>query len=440
MSKTSSYLLPQVRQAQGKLQLPGSKSISNRALLLAAMTSGHTRLTGVLESDDTEVMLDSLAQLGITTQRLQPSSYEVQGGWGQLKPQAELFLRNAGTAMRSLTAALAWAGGDYQLSGIERMHERPIEDLVSALNAGGAQIEYLGQPGCPPLRIRPAQPIAGHTFTVKGNVSSQFLTALLMVAPLVAQKTKQAVHIKVDGPLISQPYIAITLAMMADFGVQVEHEDWQHYVIAAQSRYVSPGHYAVEGDASSASYFLALGAIGGGPIQIDGVGASSVQGDVQFAQVIEAMGGQVDYQPDYLVVRGPRVHAGERLRAFDKSFDLIPDAAMTAAALAMYADGPCTLRDIGSWRVKETDRIHAMQTELQRLGARVESGPDWLQVHPIAAEQWQAAQIKTYDDHRIAMCFSLAAFAPVRVEILDPDCVSKTFPNYFEVFAQLVQP
>ncbi len=439
MNKIQSYRLPRARAAQGQMQLPGSKSISNRALLLAAMAQGRTELHGVLESDDTEVMLDSLQRLGVSARRLESSVYEVIGGWDTLNPQADLFLRNAGTAMRSLTAALAWADGNYRLSGIERMHERPIGDLVTALQAGGAHIEYLGASGYPPLQIKPATIEATHVFQVKGNVSSQFLTALLMAAPLVAQKTGRAVEIEVIGRLISQPYIAITLAMMADFGVEVHHEGWQHFVVPAQACYRSPGRYHVEGDASSASYFLALGAIGGGPIQINGVGSASVQGDVQFAQVIEAMGAQVKFEPQAMVVQGVEVAQGERLRAFDLSFDLIPDAAMTAAALAMYADGPCVLRDIGSWRVKETDRIHAMETELKRLGAHAESGPDWLRVEPVPTDGWRDAEIFTYDDHRIAMCFSLAAFAPVQVDILDPDCVGKTFPHYFSVFEQLVR-
>lgn len=438
MNNIQSYLLPSVRRAQGQVQLPGSKSISNRALLLAAMAQGTTQLHGVLESDDTEVMLESLQRLGITTQRLGESTYEVTGGWGQIQSTGDLFLRNAGTAMRSLTAALAWTEGTYQLSGIERMHERPIGDLVEALQAGGAHIEYLGAEGYPPLKIGPANIKKGHVFRVKGEVSSQFLTALLMSAPLMSQKTGQSVEIEVVGRLISQPYIAITLAMMADFGVRVEHQDWQRFIVPADALYQSPGVYKVEGDASSASYFLALGAIGGGPIEIQGVGSRSVQGDIHFTQVVEAMGAHVHFEPQAMRVQGIKVAEGERLRAFDLSFDRIPDAAMTAAALAMYADGPCTLRDIGSWRVKETDRIHAMQTELQRLGAQVESGPDWLRVYPIDSEQWQDADIFTYDDHRIAMCFSLAAFAPVRVQILDPGCVSKTFPHYFSVFEQLV--
>lgn len=433
-----SYPLPQIQKAAGSIQLPGSKSISNRALLLAAMTAGETTLTGVLESDDTVVMLESLERLGISVEKVAPTHYRVQGGWDNIAPQATLFLRNAGTAMRSLTAALAWAHGTYELTGIERMHERPIGDLVDALNQAGARVEYQQNVGYPPLRIHPPKAQAGHVLQVKGDVSSQFLTALLMAAPLLARQTQQAVQIEVVGRLISQPYIAITLSMMADFGVRVSHEGWQHFVISADAQYRTPGLYQVEGDASSASYFLALGALGGGPIEIQGVGGRSVQGDVQFAEVVEAMGAQVTFTDHSLTVRGLNVATGERLQAFDRSFDLIPDAAMTAAAMAMFADGPCLLRDIGSWRVKETDRIHAMETEVRRLGGQAESGPDWLRVYPIAADQWRSAQIKTYDDHRIAMCFSLAAFAPVKVEILDPDCVSKTFPDYFSVFEQLV--
>lgn len=439
MNKEQTYVLPQVRRARGTVVLPGSKSISNRALLLAAMARGRTELHGVLESDDTEVMLDSLNRLGIPAEQLAPSTYAITGGWSSLRPQAELFLRNAGTAMRSLTAALAWAGGHYQLSGIERMHERPIGDLVEALNQGGAAIQYLQAEGYPPLAIQPATLREGHCFQVKGNVSSQFLTALLMAAPLVAQQTRQAVHIEVIGTLISQPYIAITLAMMADFGVVVEREGWQRFSIPAQAAYQSPGVYQVEGDASSASYFLALGAIGGGPIEVQGVGSSSVQGDLAFAEVVRTMGAEVQYHAHSLTVRGLRVAQGDRLHAFDQSFEDIPDAAMTAAAMAVYADGPCTLRDIGSWRVKETDRIDAMQAELQRIGAHVEAGPDWLRVHPVTGDSWRSARIQTYDDHRVAMCLSLAAFAPVTVTILDPGCVSKTFPHYFQVFEQLVQ-
>src|SRR5690625_2347080 len=366
--------LPRAQRACGQLVLPDSKSISNRALLLAAMASGQTVLEGVLEADDTEVMIDSLQRMGIVAKRLAPSRYEISGDWFDLNASSTLFVRNAGTAMRTLTAALAWAGGKCTLSGIERMHVRPIKDLVHALQQAGARIDYMQNEGYPPLKIHPSVYQSGHVFEVKGNVSSQFLTALLMAAPQLTVNAKQAVKIRVIGKLISQPYIAITLAMMADFGVQVAHQNWQEFTIPAGAYYRSPGTYQVEGDASSASYFLALGAVGGGPVQINGVGSASVQGDIQFADLIQAMGGTVLKQANSITVEGLKVAKGQRLHAFNERFDLIPDAAMTAAALAMYADGPCMLRDIGSWRVKEPDRIEAMQNELRRLGAQVASG------------------------------------------------------------------
>lgn len=426
--------------AQGTVQLPGSKSISNRALLLAAITPGTTTLTGVLDSDDTRVMLESLHKMGVSAQKVAETTYRIQGGVPFSQPQADLFLGNAGTAVRSLTAALALMGGEFTLSGIPRMHERPIGDLVDALRAAGAQIDYLGNDGYPPLRIRSPQLNISQPIRIKGSVSSQFLTALLMAAPIATQQCQQDLVIEVEGTLISQPYIAITLDMMARFGVQVEHDaNWQRFVVGKAARYQSPETLHVEGDASSASYFLALGTIAGGPIRIEGVGALSVQGDVKFANVMQQMGAEVQFEPNAMVVRGKKVAAGEKLRAFDMDFNLIPDAAMTAAAIAIYADGPCTLRNIASWRVKETDRIDAMQNELRQIGAQVESGPDWLRVYPIAPEQWRSARIHTYDDHRMAMCLSLAVFGGVPQTILDPNCVSKTFPHYFSVFNELVQ-
>lgn len=439
MNENELVLNPASR-AQGKMVLPGSKSISNRALLLAAITPGTTTLTGVLDSDDTRVMLESLAKMGVSAERLAADSYAISGGAPFAHREAELFLGNAGTAVRSLTAALALMGGQFTLGGIERMHERPIGDLVDALRSAGADIEYLGNEGYPPLRIGRPQLDLSQPIRVKGEVSSQFLTALLMAAPLATAQTGTDFIIEVEGRLISQPYIAITVDMMARFGVQVEHDEhWQRFVIAHDAAYVSPGTLHVEGDASSASYFLALGAIAGGPIDIEGVGSLSVQGDVQFAAVMEQMGAQVEYFPNAMRVSGVNVAAGEKLKAFDLDFNLIPDAAMTAAAVAIYADGPCTLRNIASWRVKETDRIEAMQNELRKLGAQVESGSDWLRVHPIAEGQWQSgARIETYDDHRIAMCLSLACFGPVALTILDPGCVSKTFPTYFTVFKDLL--
>ncbi|MCD0502216.1 3-phosphoshikimate 1-carboxyvinyltransferase [Bordetella petrii] len=430
--------LPRARQARGQVALPGSKSISNRVLLLAALAAGRTEISGLLDSDDTRVMLAALRQLGVDVIQEAPGSATVTGAGRFPVKQAELFLGNAGTAFRPLTAALALMGGQYRLSGVPRMHERPIGDLVDALRQWGAHIAYLGQEGYPPLEIGAGQVGGQLAASVQGAVSSQFLTALLLAAPVLAQGSDSPVIIEVAGELISKPYIEITLNLMARYGVQVRRDGWRTFTIEAGASYHSPGRIAVEGDASSASYFLALGAIGGGPLRVTGVGADSIQGDVAFARTLADMGVQVEYGPDWISARGVRVDQGQRLKAFDADFNLIPDAAMTAAALALYADGPCRLRNIGSWRVKETDRIHAMHTELAKLGAGVESGPDWLRVVPPAAGEWRDAEIATYDDHRMAMCFSLAAFGPAAVRILDPGCVSKTFPDYFDVYAGLV--
>lgn len=431
--------LPAVSQAQGTVVLPGSKSISNRVLLLSALAKGRTQLYGLLDSDDTRVMLGALRTLGITLEET-AGSVTVTGAQRFPEPRAELFMGNAGTAIRPLTAALAVLGGDYVLSGVPRMHERPIGDLVDALRMLGADIHYLGNPGYPPMRIGRGKPDASRPARVKGNVSSQFLTALLMAAPLVAAQTGSQVVIEVEGELISKPYIQITLNLMERFGVHVQQEGWERFTVSADAAYESPGKYHIEGDASSASYFMALGAIGGGPVRIEGAGAASIQGDMAFADVVQAMGANVTIEENAIQVSGVRVAKGEQLRAFDRDFNLIPDAAMTAAVLALYADGPCLLRNIGSWRVKETDRIDAMHSELSKLGAQVESGPDWLKVYPMTDAAWRSADIETYDDHRMAMCFSLAAFGGVPVNILDPGCVAKTFPEYFSIYQQMVQP
>lgn len=430
--------LPRAYQARGQVALPGSKSISNRVLLLAALAAGRTEITGLLDSDDTRVMLAALRQLGLDIDDMGGDSVAVTGAGQFSVKQADLFLGNAGTAFRPLTAALSLMGGQYRLAGVARMHERPIGDLVDALRQWGADIEYLAQDGYPPLHIGAGSIDASLPISVAGAVSSQFLTALLLAAPVLAQKSAKPVVIDVVGELISKPYIEITLNLMARYGVHVQRDGWQRFTIAAGSTYRSPTVMAVEGDASSASYFLALGAIGGGPVRVTGVGADSIQGDVAFAETLASMGAQIEYGPDWIESRGISVAKGERLKAFDTDFNLIPDAAMTAAALALFADGPCTLRNIGSWRVKETDRIHAMHVELEKLGATVESGPDWLRITPPSDTEWKDAHIGTWDDHRMAMCFSLAAFGPASVRVLDPGCVSKTFPDYFDVYAGLV--
>jgi len=393
-------------RAAGTVRLPGSKSISNRVLLLAALAQGETEVRGLLDADDTRVMREALAKLGR----------------GLRARQAELDLGNAGTAFRPLTAVLALAGGEYRLSGTARMHQRPIRDLVVALRALGARIDYLGEEGFPPLAIHPGKVAAGQTVTVRGDVSSQYLSALLLALPLAGGGA-----IEVEGELISRPYVEITLNLMRRFGMSVARSGWSRFTVPG-GKYVSPGSIAVEGDASSASYFLAAGAIGGGPVRVEGVGRASIQGDVRFTEVLEAMGAQVSIGDDWIEARGKAP-----LRAFDLDLNHIPDAAMTAAAMALFADGPCLVRNIASWRVKETDRIAAMARELGKLGALVEAGADFLKVTP--RELQSGVALDTYDDHRMAMSLSLAALGGVRVRINDPDCVAKTFPEYFEVFA-----
>ena len=447
---TTAFLdLPHLASAHGCVQLPGSKSISNRVLLLAALSHGTTVLHDLLDSDDTRVMLQALHTLGctITPGQVTPGQpLHITGLGGALPADAAatLFLGNAGTAMRPLTAALAVLGGQFEMTGIARMYERPIGDLVDALRQLGCQIDYLGTPGYPPLKIGHPD-FAAHLaapIRVRGDVSSQFLTSLLMALPLLAQE--QAITIDVEGELISKPYIHITLELLARFGIRVKNHGWQRFVIPAGSRYQSPGAIHVEADASSASYFIALGAIATGDngqksIKIEGVGLDSIQGDIRFAEAAQAMGAVVTGGPNWLQVQ----RGAWPLKAIDLDCTHIPDAAMTLAAMALYADGTTTLRNIASWRVKETDRIAAMACELRKLGATVEEGADFIRITPPASVQdWQAASIHTYDDHRVAMCFSLAAFNPagLPVRIEDPQCVAKTFPDYFEALFTLVQP
>ncbi len=425
--------LAPAHHASGTVRLPGSKSISNRFLLLAALAEGETVIRDLLVSDDVERMLDALQTLGIGWRRGEGNDYFVRGAGGVFPvKQADLFLGNAGTAFRPLTAVLALSGGDYLLSGVPRMHERPIGDLVDALRSLGADIRYLGREGFPPLRIGPAPIRAGGRVAVRGEASSQFLTALLMALPLTAA----GATVEVMGELISKPYIDITLNLMARFGVAVERDGWRAFRIPAGARYVSPGTVFVEGDASSASYFLAAGAIAGGPVRVEGVGRDSIQGDVRFAEALAAMGARIEMGPNWITARAP---VQGRLRAIDLDCNAIPDAAMTLAVAALFAEGATRLRNIASWRVKETDRIAAMATELRKLGAVVEEGADFIAVSPPLTFQPNAS-IDTYDDHRMAMCFSLACLGGVPVRINDPQCVRKTFPDYFERFMVLIAP
>ena len=438
MFETEFLDVPALRAVSGTVRLPGSKSISNRVLLLAALCEGQTTVRDLLDSDDTRVMLQALRQLGCGV-AVDGTTAVIDGLGGRARqPHAELFLGNAGTAMRPLTAALAVLGGDYALSGIPRMHERPIGDLVDALRALGCSVQYLGQDGFPPLHIGQPNLKLDQPIPVRGDVSSQFLTALLMALPLAAQA--QDIVIDVVGELISKPYIEITLQLLARFGVKVQRDGWARFVIPAGSRYRSPGEIHVEADASSASYFIAAGALSAsasGPngLKIEGVGEASIQGDIRFVEAARLMGAQIDSGPNWL-----RAERGAwPLKAIDLDCNHIPDAAMTLGVMALYADGPSTLRNIASWRVKETDRIAAMAAELRKLGAEVEEGADFIRITPPSV--WQAASLHTYDDHRMAMCGSLAAFnaagLPVRIE--DPKCVAKTFPDYFETLFELAE-
>jgi len=424
--------LAPVSSVGGSVKLPGSKSISNRTLLLAALAQGDTLIRDLLASDDTARMLEALQKLGVKLAQQGEHDWLVHGCAGQFPVrQAELFLGNAGTAFRPLTAALAFAHGEYQLSGIARMHERPIGDLVDALKQAGAQIDYLQNAGFPPLAIHPAQLKQPLQLKIRGNVSSQFLTALLMALPM----TGQAAQIDVVGELISKPYIAITLNLMRRFGVEVEVDaQMSRFQLGAQRHYQSVKEIFVEGDASSASYFLAAGAIAGNAqgLRIEGVSQDSIQGDIRFVDEIIKMGATISYADNAVIVHG----ASKPLKAIDLDCNHIPDAAMTLAVMALFADGTTTLRNIASWRVKETDRISAMATELRKVGAQVEEGADYIRITP-PAQLTPNALIDTYDDHRMAMCFSLVSLAGVPVRINDPDCVGKTFPDYFTRFASV---
>lgn len=461
MIYSKSILLTPRKGAKGIVTLPGSKSISNRMLLLAALAKGRTQLHNLLDSDDTQVMIDSLQRLGVSIQAAEICGVDgVFPNSGSEASPVKLFVGNSGLTIRTLVpavvASLATTGGCVELRGVPRMHERPIGDLVDGLRAIGAKIDYLDQEGFPPLRITGVKLSPVKEIRVKGNTSSQFLTGLMQAAPLLATHWNQAVTLSVEGELISRPYIEITLAVLKKFGVEIKAVGPVSPIAGAQSSdasaqslvshrfeiapqvLISAGDLQVEGDASSASYFLAAGLIGGGPVRVVGVGQNSVQGDIRFADALEQMGATITWGPDWIEASMDRRGSngpGDDIRAIDIDCNHIPDAAMTLVVCALFADGPTLLRGIGSWKVKETDRILAMANECKKLGATVEYGKDWIRIHP--AKQLKPATIETYDDHRVAMAFSLASFGNAPVRIDDPGCVSKTFPNYFEVFSDL---
>lgn len=421
-----SLTLQPIARVDGTINLPGSKSVSNRALLLAALANGTTVLTNLLDSDDVRHMLNALNALGISyTLSADRTRCEIIGNGGALQAEGavELFLGNAGTAMRPLAAALCLGSNDIVLTGEPRMKERPIGHLVDALRQGGAKIDYLEQENYPPLRLRGG--FIGGQVEVDGSVSSQFLTALLMTAPLAPQDTT----IAIKGELVSKPYIDITLNLMKTFDVEIDNQNYQYFVVKGGQQYQSPGAYLVEGDASSASYFLAAGAIKGGTVKVTGIGRNSMQGDIRFADVLEKMGATITWGDDFIAcTRG-------ELNAVDMDMNHIPDAAMTIATVALFAKGTTTLRNIYNWRVKETDRLFAMATELRKVGAEVEEGHDFIRITPPAMLKF--ADIATYNDHRMAMCFSLVALSDTPVTILDPKCTAKTFPDYFQQLARI---
>ena len=423
--------LSPISAVEGTINLPGSKSLSNRALLLAALAKGTTKVTNLLDSDDIRHMLNALKALGVRYQLSDDKTIceiEGLGGAFNIQDNLSLFLGNAGTAMRPLTAALCLKGTsevEIILTGEPRMKERPILHLVDALRQAGADIRYLENEGYPPLAIR-NKGIKGGKVKIDGSISSQFLTALLMSAPLAENDTE----IEIIGELVSKPYIDITLAMMRDFGVHIENHHYQKFQVKGNQSYISPGKYLVEGDASSASYFLAAGAIKG-KVKVTGIGKNSIQGDRLFAGVLERMGAKITWGKDFIQAERAELHG------IDMDMNHIPDAAMTIATAALFANGETVIRNIYNWRVKETDRLTAMATELRKIGAEVEESEDFIRIQPLALNQFKHADIETYNDHRMAMCFALIALSNTAVTILDPKCTSKTFPTFFSEFEKI---
>lgn len=416
-----------IKRINGEVFLPGSKSLSNRALLIAALAHGETKITNLLVSEDIEHMLNALTALGVKyTLSDCGTECTVKGnaGFFDVSAPLELYLGNAGTAMRPLCAALAASKGEFILTGEPRMKERPIGHLVEALAQLNADIEYLESHDYPPIKIC-GTALNGDVVKIDGSISSQFLTAILMISPLLITNT----HIEIEGELVSKPYIDITLNIMARFGIEVKNNDYQSFTVQGGQSYQAVDKYMVEGDASSASYFLAAGAIKGGEVTVHGIGKLSVQGDKYFADVLEKMGAKVTWHDESISV------SGRTLTAIDMDMNHIPDAAMTIATTALFAQGTTTIRNIYNWRVKETDRLNAMATELRKVGAIVDEGEDYISVTPPTS--LTHAAIDTYNDHRIAMCFSLVALSDTPVTINDPKCTAKTFPDYFDKLAQV---
>ncbi len=425
---TEQLRLDPIRRISGSITLPGSKSLSNRVLLLAMLSEGETFIENLLDSDDVRRMIDALAKLKILYEEDRPSKkIRVKGEGGRIPvDKAELFLGNAGTAIRPLTAALTLGHGRFVLDGIERMRERPIQDLLDGLNQLGAQVRSIDNTGCPPVEII-ANGLPGGVTKLSGAISSQYLSAILLTSPYA----QTPVEIRIKDHLVSIPYVEMTIRLMNRFGVNVDvSEDFKSFHINAPQSYKSPKTYFVEGDASSASYFLAGAAITGGTVTVIGCGTDSLQGDAQFAKIMEMMGAEVQWEANQITVRG-----SGNLKGIDVDMNEMPDAAMTLAVAALFAKGTTAIRNIYNWRLKETERLKAVSSELKKLGAAVEEGEDFIIIEP--PEKLLPAEIATYDDHRMAMAFSLAACGEVPITILDPSCVSKTFPDYFDQLSKL---
>ena len=425
---TEQLRLDPIRRISGSITLPGSKSLSNRVLLLAMLSEGETLIENLLDSDDVRRMVDALAKLKISYEEDRPNKkIRVRGVVGRIPVvEAKLFLGNAGTAIRPLTAALTLGHGRFVLDGIERMRERPIQDLLDGLNQLGAHVRSIYNTGCPPVEII-ADGLLGGVTELSGAISSQYLSAILLTSPYA----KTPVEIRIRDHLVSIPYVEMTIRLMSRFGVNVVvSEDFRNFYINAPQNYQSPETYFVEGDASSASYFLAGAAITGGSVTVVGCGTESLQGDAQFAKVLEMMGAEVGWQANKITVQG-----SGNLKGIDVDMNEMPDAAMTLAVTALFAKGTTAIRNIYNWRLKETERLKAVSCELKKLGASVDEGEDYLIIVP--PRELMPAEISTYDDHRMAMAFSLAACSEVPITILNPTCVNKTFPDYFNQLSEL---
>lgn len=409
--------LKKIKSVEGKVILPGSKSLTNRALLISALAKGNTKLLNVLKSDDTSRMIEALQTLKVKL-KVNVSSVDVTGMGGVFNEglnSVELYLGNAGTAMRPLCAALAVSTGVFTLTGEPRMMERPIGPLTEALRSLGINIEYLNNDGFPPVRIRGAVPKV-HEVTVSGSTSSQFITALLMAAPVCG-----GLKIKIKGDLISKPYVDLTVKLIEKFGAVVSRNGYSEFTVEGTG-YTSPGSYLIEGDATGATYFAAAAAIGG-ELELYGLPEDSVQGDIKFLDVLAQMGAKIKKTESSVIIKKSKLHG------IDIDMNAMPDAAMTLVPLALYTDGPITIRNIASWRVKETDRIEAMVKEMSKLGVKVESGEDYISIDGSTRND-VTPTFDTYNDHRMAMCMSLVAFDR-DIVINDPECINKTFPTYF---------